>query len=74
MDKLEEMLGQALDDMVYEEMEMREREKESYNQALEDFERKMAYFCFCLKENRGNLCSVDVVEDELQIVKSQLIK
>lgn len=36
MDKFEEMLGQALDDMVDEEMEMREREKQSYNQALED--------------------------------------
>lgn len=37
MDKLEEMLGQALDDMVDEEMEIRERERESYNKALEEF-------------------------------------
>ena len=36
MDKFEGMLGQALDDMVDEEMEIRERERQSYNQALED--------------------------------------
>lgn len=36
MDKFEEMLGNAIDAMVDEEMEIREREKESYNQALED--------------------------------------
>ena len=39
MDKFEEMLGQSLDDMVDEEMEIRERE--SYNKALEDFEKAL---------------------------------
>ena len=43
-----------------------------YNRALEDFERKMAYFCFGLKASQGNMCRVDVVEDELQRVKRQL--
>lgn len=47
---------------------------DGYNQALEDFEREIAYFCFGLKASGGNLCRVDVVEDELQRVKRQLIK
>lgn len=45
-----------------------------YNKALDDFERKMLSFCFGLKASEGNLCRVDVIEDELQRVKRQLKK
>lgn len=47
---------------------------DGYNQALEDFGDKMAHFCFGLKASQGNMCRVDVVEDELQKVKIQLKK
>lgn len=57
-----------------EEHCVRINEIKSYNQALEDFERKMAFFCFGLRASEGNLCRVDVVEDELQRVKRQLTK
>lgn len=40
--------------------------------AIEDFEMKMTYFCFGLKASQGNLCRVDVFEDELIRVKRQL--
>ena len=58
--------------MGFEGFSVEKHNKEIYNQALEDFERKMAYFCFGLKASEGNLCRVDVVEDELQRVKRQL--
>lgn len=36
MNVFEDMIGQQLDAMYDEEMEIRERERDSYNQALED--------------------------------------
>lgn len=57
----------SLDDTGYDD-----GYRDGYSQALEDFESKMAYFCFGLRASQGNLCRVDVVEDELQRVKRQL--
>lgn len=61
-------------DLIWTDEEKQEAEKEAYNKALEDFEIKMAFFCFGLKASQGNMCRVDVVEDELLKVKRQLKK
>lgn len=67
MDKFEEMLGQQLDVMYNEEMEIRERERESYNQALEDFAKAIAEYKPQDEEYRN-------FQDVVNEVKNQLIK
>lgn len=72
MDKFEEMLGQQIDAMVDEEMEIREREKESYNQALEDLLSKVKSNHYLLSDKINSTdygmftCGIQQVVDELR--------
>lgn len=72
MDKFEEMLGQALDDMVDEEMEIRERERQSYNQALEDFTSLLIDNLVDFGEYQNVIMAID--RGRILRLKKQLVK
>lgn len=72
MDKFEEMLGQQIDAMVDEEMEIREREKESYNQALEDFTSLLIDNLVDFGEGQNVIMAID--RGRIVRLKKQLVK